>query len=105
MNRKRVVVTGLGAISPLGCSVEALWNGFLKGHSGIRRITQFDASELPCQIAGEIPDFEPTDYMDRKEARRMPRSAQIALAAAMQAVDDAGFDGVVPEGERSGVVF
>ena len=105
MSKIRVVITGMGAISPLGCSVEALWNGFIDGRSGIRRITQFDASELPCQIAGEIPDFEATDYMDRKEARRMPRSAQIALAAAMQAVHDAGFDGVLPEGERSGVVF
>lgn len=105
MSKKRVVITGLGAISPLGNSVEALWSGFLEGRSGIHRITQFDASELPCQIAGEIPDFNATDYMDRKEARRLPRSAQIALAAAMQAVKDAGFEEILPDGERSGVVF
>lgn len=103
--RRRVVVTGLGAVSPLGSSVEQLWDGWLQGRSGIRRITQFDASGLPCQIAGEIPDFNPDDYLDRKEGRRIPRSGQIALAAAIQAVRDAGLPEQVPDGERSGVVF
>jgi beta-ketoacyl-acyl-carrier-protein synthase II len=103
--RIRVVITGLGAISPLGSSIPLLWEGWLKGQSGIRRITHFDASELPCQIAGEIPDFEPGDYIDRKEARRIPRSGQIALAAAIQAVNDAGLPKTMPEPERSGVIF
>lgn len=105
MSRPRVVITGLGAVSPLGCSVDKLWEGLLQGRSGIRRITQFDASELPCQIAGEIPDFDPEDYMDRKEARRTPRSAQIALAAALQAICDADLPAIMPEPERAGVVF
>ncbi|HEX9029483.1 MAG TPA: beta-ketoacyl synthase N-terminal-like domain-containing protein, partial [Anaerolineales bacterium] len=105
MSHPRVVITGLGAITPLGSSVSLLWEGLLRGQSGIRRITQFDASELPCQIAGEIPDFEAGDYMDRKEARRIPRSAQIALAAAIQAVADAGLPNPLPDGERSGVVY
>lgn len=105
MSHPRVVITGLGAITPLGSSVSLLWDGLLRGQSGIRRITQFDASELPCQIAGEIPDFEAGDYMDRKEARRIPRSAQIALAAAIQAVADAGLPNPLPDGERSGVVY
>jgi beta-ketoacyl-acyl-carrier-protein synthase II len=104
-NRQRVVVTGLGAISPLGSSVEQLWQGWMKGASGIRRITQFDPSGLPCQIAGEIPDFVPEDYMERKEARRNPRSGQIGLAAAMQAVRDAGFSDELPNSERCGVCF
>ncbi|HSO26534.1 MAG TPA: beta-ketoacyl-ACP synthase II, partial [Anaerolineales bacterium] len=103
--RKRVVITGLGAITPLGNSVAELWEGLINGRSGIRRITQFDAGDLPCQIAGEIPDFKPEDYIEKKEARRMPRSAQIALAAAQQAVADAGFSDGLPDPERSGVVY
>lgn len=101
----RVVITGLGAISPLGASVDQLWNGWIDGKSGVRKITQFDASELPCQIAGEIPDFEPQDYLERKEARRLPRSGQIALAAASQAVEDAGLPARMFDPERCGVVF
>ena len=104
-NRQRVVITGLGAITPLGNSIEQLWDGLLHGRSGIRRITQFDSSTLPCQIAGEIPDFEPGDYLDRKEARRMPRSGQIALGAATQAIADAGLPEIMPDPERAGVVF
>ena len=101
----RVVITGLGAVTPLGSSVPILWEGLLAGRSGIRRITQFDASDLPCQIAGEIPDFEVEQYLDRKEARRYPRSAQIALASAIQAVADAGLPDPMPDPERSSVVF
>lgn len=103
--RRRVVITGIGAISPLGSSVQQLWEGWLQGRSGIRRITQFDPSDLPCQIAGEIPDFDPDQYLDRKEGRRIPRSGQIALAAAIQAVQDAGLPETMPDGERAGVVF
>jgi len=105
MNRTKVVITGLGAVSVLGSSVEKLWDGLIQGRSGIRRITQFDASEMPCQIAGEIPDFEVEEYMDRKEARRIPRSGQIALASAVQAVADAGLPTTMPIPERSSVVF
>jgi 3-oxoacyl-[acyl-carrier-protein] synthase II len=105
MNRRRVVITGLGAISVLGNSVEELWQGLTSGKSGIRRITQFDASDLPCQIAGEIPNFNPEDTMDRKEARRIPRSAQISHASAVQAVQDACLIEQPPDPERFGVVF
>ncbi len=105
MNRPRVVITGLGAITALGSSVEMFWGGLIQGRSGIRRITHFDASELPCQIAGEIPDFDPAHYIEKKEARRISRSGQIALAAAMQAVADAGLPEIMPDKERSGVVF
>jgi beta-ketoacyl-acyl-carrier-protein synthase II len=104
-DRKRVVITGLGAVTALGSSVEQFWQGLLAGQSGIRRITQFDASALPCQIAGEIPDFEPEKYIERKEARRLSRSAQAALASAAQAVADAGLPTTMPDPERSGVVF
>ena len=104
-NRKRVVITGLGAITALGSSVDQFWQGLLAGRSGIRKITQFDAHQMPCQIAGEIPDFEPEKYMDRKEARRLSRSAQASLAAAIQAVADAGLPETMQNPERSGVVF
>jgi beta-ketoacyl-acyl-carrier-protein synthase II len=104
-NRRRVVVTGLGAITPLGSSVQQLWEGWINGQSGIRRITQFNPENFPCQIAGEIPDFEPDKYLERKEARRIPRSAQIAVAAAIQAVADAGLPDKMPDPERCGVIF
>ncbi len=105
MNRTRVVITGMGAVTALGSSVKKLWEGLISGRSGIRYITRFDPRELPCRIAGEIPDFEPTDYMERKEARRLPRSTQIAVGAAAQAIEDAGFPEVMPEPERTGLVF
>jgi beta-ketoacyl-acyl-carrier-protein synthase II len=95
----------MGAITPLGSSIAAYWNGLVNGISGVRKITQFDATGFPCQIAGEIPDFEPELYLDRKEARRLPRSAQIALASAIQAVKDAGLPATMPNKERSGVVY
>ena len=105
MDRKRVVITGMGAVTVLGSSVPQYWQGLVDGKSGIRRITQFDASNLPCQIAGEIPDFEAEKYMERKEARRLPRSSQVALASAIQAVKDAGLPETMPQGERASVVF
>jgi beta-ketoacyl-acyl-carrier-protein synthase II len=105
MKERRVVITGLGAISPLGSSLDSYWEGLLAGRSGIRRITQFDASDLPCQIAGEVPDFDPEDYMERKEARRASRCAQMALGAATQAMKNAGYNGYMPDPERSAVVF
>jgi 3-oxoacyl-[acyl-carrier-protein] synthase II len=105
MNSQRAVITGMGAITPLGSSIDLYWNGLINGISGIRKITQFDASEFPCQIAGEIPDFNPDTYLDRKEARRLPRSAQIALVSAIQAVQDAGLPEAMPDKERAGVVY
>jgi 3-oxoacyl-[acyl-carrier-protein] synthase II len=105
VNRPRVVVTGVGSVSPLGTNVSLFWESLLNGNSGIRRITSFDPSSYPCQIAGEIPDFHAEDYMHRKEARRIPRSGQIALAAAKQAVSDAGLPGKMVDPERSAVVF
>ena len=90
MNRKRVVITGLGAVTALGSSVDLLWDGLINGRSGIRRITQFDPSDLPCQIGGEIPDFDSRGVMDRKEARRMPRSTLISLASAFDSSGRSG---------------
>lgn len=105
MNHSRAVITGMGAVTPLGSSIDLYWNNLIHGVSGVRKITQFDASEFPCRIAGEIPDFNPDDYLDRKEARRLPRSAQIALVSAIQAVTDAGLPGTMLNKERAGVVY
>jgi len=88
MKTQRVVITGMRAITPIGSSIDLYWNGLISGKSGVRKITHFDAPALPCQIAGEIPDFYPELYIERKETRRLPRSVQIALTAAMQAVNN-----------------
>jgi 3-oxoacyl-[acyl-carrier-protein] synthase II len=103
--RPRVVVTGIGAITPLGASLDQYWDGLIQGRSGVRRVTHFDASLMPTQIAGEIPDFDVNLYLDRKEARRVPRVCQITVAAGIQAVKDAGLPDKMPDGERSGVIF
>ena len=105
MSQRRAVITGLGAVTPLGDSIPTIWENLLAGRSGIRRITHFDASGLPCQIAGEIPGFEATKYLDKKEARRLARSSQIALAAAINAVDDSGLPATMPDPERSAVYY
>jgi len=88
--RDRVVITGMGAITPLGLSVEETWQGLAAGHSGIGRITRFDPRGYPTQIAGEVKGFRPQDYMDLRKARRMSRFSQFAVAAARMALEDAG---------------
>lgn len=103
--KERVVITGMGALTPLGLSVAETWAGLVAGKSGITEITQFDASKMPIRIAGEIKGFDPTDYIDFKEARRIARCSQLALAAGFQAMADAGFDSQVPDPERSGVIM
>jgi 3-oxoacyl-[acyl-carrier-protein] synthase II len=104
-SRPRVVITGMGAITPLGLTVSELWDGLLAGRSGIRRITQFDPAALPCQIAGEVKGFEPSRYMNIKEARRMARCSQMAVATAQEAVREAGLEGGMPSPERAAVVL
>ena len=87
--RKRVVVTGVGAITPIGNTPDEYWEGLLSGRNGIGNITFFDASSHDCRIAGEVKNFDPLAYMDRKEAKRMDRFAQFGVSAAKQAVADA----------------
>lgn len=100
---RRVVVTGLGVITPLGSDLDSFWSALVEGRSGVRRITQFDASTLPCQIAGEIPDFDPEVYMDAKEARRTSRASQITSGVAQLAMADSGLDVHSADPERIGV--
>ena len=104
MNRK-VVVTGMGVISPLGESIDEFWNSLLAGKSGISRLTKFDTSDYPVHIAGEIKNFDSTKYMDKKEARRMDLSAQYAVAASVNAVKDAELDTENLDLDRCGVVI
>ena len=87
---RRVVVTGLGMVSPIGNTVEESWNNALAGKSGIGVITQFDASSFGSRIAGEVKNFEVEKYLPAKEARRFDRFIQLGIAAAVQALDDSG---------------
>ena len=100
----RVVVTGVGAVSPLGIGADALWNGLIEGRSGIRAIEHFDTSDLDVKIAGEVPDFQPRDFMDFKAAKRMDRFAQFAVAAAREAVEMAGLEITEDNSERIGIM-
>lgn len=90
--RRRVVISGIGAITPIGSGSSGLWNGVRAERSAVRRITRFDAASFPSQIAAEVPDFDPLDYMDVRKARRMDRFAQFGLAATRLAVEDAALD-------------
>jgi 3-oxoacyl-[acyl-carrier-protein] synthase II len=99
--RRRVVVTGIGAVSPLGNDVESSWQNLIDGQSGAATIEQWDASAYPVTFACELKDFDPKNWIDHKRARRMDRFAQMIVAAARQAEADSGFD-VAPEAERVG---
>ena len=90
MIKKRAVITGLGVVSPVGLGKEAFWDSLINGKSGIDRITRFDPTEYKVQIAGEVKDFNPDDYIDKKESKRMDRYTQFALAASDMAISDAG---------------
>lgn len=87
---RRVVITGMGAITPIGNSVEEFWNGIKEGKTGFGPITYFDTADYRCKLAAEVKDFDPAQYMDKKSARRMEQFCQFAVAAAGQAISDAG---------------
>ncbi|HET9544500.1 MAG TPA: beta-ketoacyl-ACP synthase II [Gaiellaceae bacterium] len=99
---RRVAVTGMGAVTPVGNDVETTWNALVAGESGIDTITAFDPSEFPVRIAGEVKGLEPTDVMSAKKARHVDRAVLFAVAAAREAMGDAGMNGFTPE--RVGVV-
>ena len=96
MLSERVVITGIGAITPVGLNASATWSSLLAGQSGAGPITRFDPSETETKIACEVKGCDPADYLDRKEARRMDRYAQLAVAAARQALEDSGL-AITPE--------
>ena len=104
-NRKRVVITGMGVMSPLGKTVDEYWNGLVKGKSGIGNITLCDTKEFPSDIAGEVDDFDPAQYANPKETRRMARFSQMAVAAAATAIENSTLNLSVEDGTRLGVVM
>ena len=102
---RRVVITGMGALTPLGNSVDAFWQGCVEGRSGIDWITLFDNSAYPVKVDGEVRDFDPTEYIDRKEARRMARFSQLSVAAAKMAIADSGLKLEEEDTTRIGVLL
>ncbi len=100
---RKVVVTGIGPVTPIGTGVEEFWTGLMEGRSGVAPISQFDASELPVKLSAEVRDFAPSDYLEPKEARRTDRFVQFAMAATKIAWSDASEPEVEPD--RAGVIF
>src|SRR3954469_3534800 len=104
--KRRVVVTGLGAITPVGNDVESTWRAILAGTSGADRITKFDHTNFPVTFACEVKGFDPSQYMDRKEAKRADPYTQYAVAASVQAMKDAGLDTTnIGDPDRIGVIL
>ncbi len=105
MRGRRVVITGLGAITPLGQDKNQLWSALIEGKSGIKKITLFDASSCEVHIAGEVQDFDPARWFDQKQARRLDRFVQFAVAASTVAVEDAGLDFNKTDRDKVGVII
>ena len=105
MKPRRVVITGLGALTPIGNSLPAYWEGLLSGTSGAATITHFDASNFKTQFACELKDFDPLNFMDRKEARKCDRFAQYALVSSDEAITDSGLDFDKEDRDRIGVIW
>lgn len=101
---KRVVITGMGTINPLGCNIETFWDNIKQGKLGISKIDLFDTTEVEVSVAGIVRDFEPTDYLDKKDIRHMERFTQFAVAAAQQAMDDSKLDKNAEDLYRCGVI-
>jgi len=102
---RRVVITGVGLVSPLGVGTSATWQGLIEGRSGVGPITRFDASEYPSRIAGEVSDFDPLKYVDKKDLKKSDRFIQLALAAAEGAMDDSGLPIEEATADRVGVII
>jgi 3-oxoacyl-[acyl-carrier-protein] synthase II len=102
-NRRRVVITGMGAVSPLGNDLASTWAGMMKGECGVEQITKFDTTDFPCTIAAFVKDFDSTQYMEKRDARRMGPFLHFAVGAAHQALEDAGLDLSLEDPTRVGV--
>jgi 3-oxoacyl-[acyl-carrier-protein] synthase II len=105
MEKRRVVITGMGVIAPNGIGLDNFWDSLIHGRSAVRKITHFDASSYPCQVAAEVLDFDPMNYMDPKIAKRLARFAQFALTASKMAVEDSRLDLHSIDPNRIGVII
>ncbi len=103
MEKRRVVVTGVGAITPLGNDAKTTWNNAINAVSGIGPLTRVNADDFPAKVAAEVKDFDPTLFMERKDARKMDRFTQFAVAASIMAVQDAGLEITEENSDRIGV--
>ena len=105
MNLKRVVVTGLGALTPLGNNVKDYWNGLVNGVSGAAPISKFDASKFKTQFACEVKNFDPQDYLDRKEVRKLDLFTIFSLVSTQEAIENSGLNIEKINGDRAGVIW
>lgn len=105
MEKRRVVITGIGVVAPNGIGIDNFWDSLVHGRSAVRRITYFDASSYPCQVAAEVRDFDPTNYMDLKTAKKLAKFAQFALAASKMAVEDSKMKLGSADPYRTGVII
>ena len=105
LNEHQVVITGLGAVTPIGIGIEDFFEGLKTGRNGIARVTGFDVTDFRSTLAGEVKNFQPEDWVDKKSARRMDRFTQFALAASAMAIEDAGLESYAFDGNRAGVII
>lgn len=105
MSKRKIVVTGMGVVTPLGNAVPAYWAALVEGRSGIRAVEAFDTAEYPCKVGGEVPDFDATQWMDGKDVKRNDRYTLFAVAAAKMAMVDAGLEGGVDDPLRFGCII
>ena len=105
MSKRRVVVTGLGLLSPVGGNVSDSWESILKGQSGIGPITRFDTTDFPSNFGGAVKDFDVNDYLSRKDSKKMDPFIHYGVAAGMQALDDSGLEVTDENAERIGVAI
>ena len=103
MSKRRVVITGLGIVSPVGIGIPGVWQNIIAGKSGITRISHFDPSPFACQVAGEVKDFDVTQYLPAKDARRMDKFIHFGLVAGIEALKDSGLEITEQNAERIGV--
>ena len=102
---RRVVITGIGAITPIGLGVDGLWEGLRRRKSAVRCITRFDPSMFKSRIAGEVPDFSPSDHIEERRVRRLDRFSQFSVAATRMALADAGLDALREDPDRIGATM